>query len=580
MRSLLLLLALTWLGCGATMSEATANEMAPWEELDEASELLVWVYAHPSTRPEMERTFAARCEAGVGRDCARLGWLSIYLPVIDVAAEARGRAFFGLSCEAGYARGCLYDDFASYLYGFEDTPRDFRPLMPRFTRACSAGDAFACRELGYHYLEGRGEVPVDDRAARRFLAMACDTGDQEACSNLAVIYYAGRGVPVDLARATELSRGACERRVPIACLQLGAHHRYRDPVPTLARRYLTDACDHGAHSACTMVAMMMVRGEGGEVSDPVPRLERACAWGHGPSCGLAGAARLGIWGGDVRMDEAYAYLTTACRGEFIPGCTGQGRLLVGGELSRGTDEAAAHELFEYACAQDDDDGCYELGVDFATGRGTGTDRARAQDAYLRGCRLGDGPACNEAAVGGRSFDMPDEQRRQLYKQSCDAEYPLGCANYARMLAAGEGGPPAPDRARQLYRRACDAEVGIGCVGLAEFAIDDGDRAEASALYLRACEQGAAVGCHFTGELVRIRQGLDPRANAYFARACGAGYRPACGRVAAYDLAHAEQPEERDAARARMVEVCRDTLDRWTCAQSQSGGTPSPSATTP
>ena len=114
-------------------------------------------------------------------------------------------------------------------------------------KACDAGDAAACLELGDMLVKGRGG-PMDKKGADAVLSRACDAGDAAACA---------LGGDVAYARDDEGSR-----------------------------RMLLAACRRGHGSSCVDAAWMLWHGEGGaaDEAEADALLERACKKGVADGC--------------------------------------------------------------------------------------------------------------------------------------------------------------------------------------------------------------------------------------------------------------------------------------------------------
>src|SRR6188474_2499812 len=75
-------------------------------------------------------------------------------------------------------------------------------------RACTAGDAVSCNDLGVSRVRGYSG-PADVHAAVRAFERSCAAGSPDGCGNLGALYESGTGVGADIARATSLYANAC-----------------------------------------------------------------------------------------------------------------------------------------------------------------------------------------------------------------------------------------------------------------------------------------------------------------------------------------------------------------------------------
>jgi TPR repeat protein len=86
-------------------------------------------------------------------------------------------------------------------------------------------------------------------------------------------------------------------------------------------------------------------------------------------------------------------------------------------------KAPTAELHEQACTGGAADGCYDLGVMYATGEGVGKDAARAAALY------------DQACTGGEAL--------------------FGCHNLGSLYDHGEGVPKDSVLAKRYFGKACD-----------------------------------------------------------------------------------------------------------------------------
>ena len=81
--------------------------------------------------------------------------------------------------------------------------------ISRKTRACDAGDAQVCDNLGFSYYWGHG-VSQDYAKALSLYSIACDAGNADACVWLGEMYRDERGVTKDWHRARTYYKRACD----------------------------------------------------------------------------------------------------------------------------------------------------------------------------------------------------------------------------------------------------------------------------------------------------------------------------------------------------------------------------------
>jgi hypothetical protein len=99
---------------------------------------------------------------------------------------------------------------------------DMARAVQLYTRACHAGVAVACRNVG-RLSEANGPTPDLDRSnsaygrALELSTAACERGSGEGCATAEYMYEDGKGVPPDAARGHELVSQACRLGYLWAC---------------------------------------------------------------------------------------------------------------------------------------------------------------------------------------------------------------------------------------------------------------------------------------------------------------------------------------------------------------------------
>jgi len=77
---------------------------------------------------------------------------------------------------------------------------NYQKAVSLFKKACNAGAALGCRNLGLLYNTGLGVNQSYTKAASSF-KKACNAGAAGGCNNLGVSYYKGQGVPLNKIKA-------------------------------------------------------------------------------------------------------------------------------------------------------------------------------------------------------------------------------------------------------------------------------------------------------------------------------------------------------------------------------------------
>ncbi len=188
-----------------------------------------------------------QCDKGNAASCNHLG--ELYLLGSGVPADtAKARAPLEKGCSGDDARACL--NLGLLLVQINSGAQ--APKL--FEKACDAGVAPGCGELGRAYLEGKLGLAADPNKALGLLEKACNGGAHRACGSAAALLAQGQGVTKDLPRAFALHQRACQGGVAESCSEVGRLHEVGVPgaptSPMLAEFAYRSACFRGAAEAC------------------------------------------------------------------------------------------------------------------------------------------------------------------------------------------------------------------------------------------------------------------------------------------------------------------------------------------
>jgi TPR repeat protein len=230
--------------------------------------------------PCTEWECVARCDAGDGRSCYRLGqyyddWAS------GIARES--------ACRLGYAPGCvLHVQNINELIGF----------------LCKAGDTDACGE-DLAIKSSSWEPPALKKRPAVGDIGACEDGFADKCITQAFNLEHGIGAPPDRNLAAALYTGACMQGTLDGCVQAA---RLSSPAvaawllrracpstggpgcvalatidPAVARRNLPATCDKDPY-ACFTLGGFLEREANREPLEPAATYAKGCSGGCGQSC--------------------------------------------------------------------------------------------------------------------------------------------------------------------------------------------------------------------------------------------------------------------------------------------------------
>jgi TPR repeat protein len=191
--------------------------------------------------PPPSHYYDRACKAGIEQSCQILASAVAAWPAAAVDAMQR-------ACDAGNAGAC--HNLGHVYTGTEGVAADVERAKHFYERACDGGVVQGCSSLAaIEMREGGGDKT---RAAGHF-GKACDAGDASGCANLAAMYSLGQGVARDPARAAALLERACGAGLGVACARLGEAYARGDGVPAdpaRASALKDDGCKKGFAPAC------------------------------------------------------------------------------------------------------------------------------------------------------------------------------------------------------------------------------------------------------------------------------------------------------------------------------------------
>ncbi len=260
-------------------------------------------------------------------------------------------------CTAGRAQACF--ELGELLV--KANMQNLGQAIGPYTKACDAGVADACEQLGWAF-KYRDEVGKDETKAAAFyqkevaLRQAnCDAADFVQCGKLAEHYeYGGSGLKEDRRLAAALYNRGCAAGVLRACTEQG-----EALIPVHTSTAYAEAVD---------------------------LFKKACDGGDARGCGYLGHMYRYGWGVPENPTLAAPLLTTGCRkGDVGIQCYYAGLLYSRGQgVER--DMAKAVDLWKVGCERkDDDDSCFGLATALEEGDGVPRDAARAKELYSKVC---------------------------------------------------------------------------------------------------------------------------------------------------------------------------------------------------
>ncbi len=179
------------------------------------------------------------------------------------AKLARALEIFDRACTAGDARGC--NELGRLYYNGTGIKRDQARAMPLFAKSCDGGRAGGCRNLAVGYLFGQGGLEINGARARALVEKACELREGSACTDLAAMYAVGQGGEKNLAQAAAFSAKGCNEGAPKGCFEAGVAYENGNGVAKDAARavgFYVRGCDEKYAIACNNLGRLYVLGQG------------------------------------------------------------------------------------------------------------------------------------------------------------------------------------------------------------------------------------------------------------------------------------------------------------------------------
>lgn len=186
-----------------------------------------------------------------GKAAALLG--QAYYEGLGVAEDmGRSADLFRQSCDSNFALGCVFHSFA-LSSGMGGKPEDEPGAVAALTKACDSGSPSGCNLLGVMYVKGE-MVEANVSTAAVLFEKACKAGHAESCFNIGQqLILSANGDETDDPAALAMFNQACDGDYADGCHYAGLMYRKGKGAETDAKRTLTllaKACSLGANGAC------------------------------------------------------------------------------------------------------------------------------------------------------------------------------------------------------------------------------------------------------------------------------------------------------------------------------------------
>ena len=464
---------------------------------------------------------------------------------------------------------------------------------------CLTSTDLSCRKaVDLTETQGESEVFVASRAAELFRTL-CPGGVQNCRSPT---------------HALTLAKRACDEGYGYYCYIHGEMIQRgigTAPDSQLAISQFELACDRGVTAGCTAAIEIFVeritKAEDNETPSEVLTADlvrlsefsgKACYQGD-----ISGCLFYGMWGSvnpNFNEVEAHSAFDTVCEEGATFGCA----MLASLQLKEHKDEAIALSIISRACDGGKD--CSTLGRFLLHGISPIFEKnlMLAENAYVRGCDLGEAQSCYELGVhlsndqnqaerevsllergcvlssaaschflarkfmGGDGVDANKQKAISLYSKACDLGEMSACASFGWFTLFGVAAEQNPSKAKELFDKSCEGGDALGCSYFAMVVAQGSDGSEpdktrGAELYAKACELGNFRGCVNLAEQLEAGEGVSidvARAIHLYEIGCGGGDQKGCS---ALGILQASESEDLEAATDRYVNAC-DAGDAKAC----------------
>lgn len=215
----------------------------------------------------------------------------------------------------------------------------------------------------------------------------------------------------------------------------------------------TKECERGHGGSCEHLARMYLEGAGVEADEKKATrfLIRACLYDQVSACGEAGNAIVEGIGIEPNGPRGETLLLKSCDARDPFGCFRLGRY-----RARSSDPEVLGKvarLYQFACDNDFIDGCVNLGVMYANGRGVPKDKKKAAEYFTHACEKGEQVGCDNLAVlQGKRPPASPAQIEQLWKELVAVADDLASKRFIARYAAEQARGTQGQRQVQLMQQ--------------------------------------------------------------------------------------------------------------------------------
>ncbi len=162
------------------------------------------------------------------------------------------------SCNKGNAKSCY--DLAGMYYRGENCERDIFKTKELMAKACNGGYIKACNLVGQFYKDDSLQTKKNEQKALKFFHKACEAGDAESCGEIGFIYEDNKSINKNLEKAYEFYERACTLGDYGRCVYLGTLYAEKNNFKAL--KFFKKGCEGKLAGSCMTTAYMYHLGKG------------------------------------------------------------------------------------------------------------------------------------------------------------------------------------------------------------------------------------------------------------------------------------------------------------------------------
>lgn len=446
---------------------------------------------------------------------------------------------------------------------------------------CLTSTDFSCRKaVDLTETQGEEEAFVASRAAELFSTLcpggvqncrspthaltlakrACDEGYRYYCYIHGDMIQRGIGINPNIQLAMNRFELACDQEVAAGCTA-GMDLLIKEIKKNMDNDDLIDvnnsnfvrlsilskkACDQGSISGCSLYGMYGSANPGFDEMEAHAAFDKVCEGGATFGCAILASLK------SNNGEDKSIFLSTisrACDGG--KDCSTLGSFLLHGiSPIFEKNPTLAENAFVRGCDLGEAQSCYELGVYLSNDQ----NQAERELGLLdRGCLLSSGASCHVLArkfMSGVNVEENKEKAISLYSKACELGEMSAFASLGWFTLAGAGTERNPSKAKELLDKSCEGGDAAGCKFFAVVIAQGSDGSEpdktrAAELYEKACELGSSRGCVNFAEQLEKGEGVPidvARAIHLYEIGCADGDQKGCSALGTLQVSKSEDLE--------------------------------------